>query len=268
MRKVLLIVLGAATSLALVFRYTPLRYYVVPPKLTPTQRAILDRAQAGLTVYATNSPTARGFLHDANRYARWSVFVPGVGVFDADSNQARPLAVAVHPHDVATTIASYAHEPDRILFVEPKCSLMSHVTLGLIFAHELQHRRDYFQRVYTSDDSARSRSRMMTELNARRAVLRILSEFTDGRWDSVVTLHNDQYRRFSRASRREHPFGKITLVSDRRWIAQEFGRLAPPDSDYLNSMIQFDGALRLSLPDSAISAQDTTEAYLGLMRQF
>lgn len=245
-----------------------IHYTIFRPRLTPTQQRILEQAEVGLSVYATRSVTARSLSAEARHLTRRAVFVPGVGAFPIGKRTPAPISVAVHPEDVASTIASYNHRQDLVLFVEPKCDSLSHTTLGLIYGHELRHRRDYVAHIYRDGDAPMSEPRLTTELRARQTVLRILSEYTDARWDSAVVQHNRIYRRQSATWRRERPLSKAWFKTDEDWMRHEFGRLTPSDHSYLSAQFKFDGALRLALPDSAITSADSLRRHLATLRAF
>lgn len=252
------------TALAL----SPIRYRVFPPKLTIAQRAILDRAEAGLAIYATRSATARALYNDSKRFARRTVFIPGIGIFGSDSLESRPLAVAIQPEGQTTVIANYSSVEDLVLFVEPRCDSMSHVGLGLVYGHELTHRHDFFSGVYRSSDSANSVPRRTTELNARQATISILFEFTEGRWDSAVVAHVVAYRRLPLSRRLKNPHGRVFFDFDERWIRKEFGRITPNDLKYLSALLQFDSGLRMAQADTTLNPAEVQEQLILVLRTF
>lgn len=263
-RRWLFVGLAGALLLA---SFTPSVWYLAfPPQMTTPQRRILEQAEVGLTMYATRSPCAKSFYLDARRLTRHAVFLPRVGTYPVGQRAQAPITVAVHPESVLTTIATYDHQRDLVLFIEPRCDSLSHVALGLIYAHELRHRRDFRARVYRHEDHPRSDRWLTTELWARVTVLRILSEYTGARWDSAVVEHNRIYRRQTAAWRQHRPLGKARFHADERWLNQEFGHLTPDDVNYLIGYLQFDSALRLALPDSTVSPADSLRYNLATLR--
>lgn len=261
-RTIALSLSGLVVALLIVVRATPLRLYIIKPKLTATQQTILDQADAGLRIYATRSQTARSLYRDARVLTRRAVFVPGAGAFPLQPGTNAPVTVAVTPIDHNSLIASYNCQDDIVLFVESTSRDMSHLTLGLVYGHELQHRRDFRDGIYRAGDTLRSAPRWTTELRARQAGLRMLSEFTAGRWDSAVTHHMAICRSQSTTWQRQRPHGKARFMDDENWLRQEFGRLPEADLGYLLQQLQFDAALRLGLPDTTVSSADTLRSNL------
>lgn len=242
-----------------------LRLRLFPPKLTEAQQQILNQAEAGLAMYATRSPTARAFLQYTRHQSFRTAFMPGAGVARNDS-ASHPLAVTVFPDDHGSTIASYSTD-DIIGFVESKCAKMSHVGLGLIYPHELQHRIDFKNKRYARGDPLSSMPRLETEVRARMASLTILSEYTQGRWDMIVAKHNAMYRRLKPAVRKQKRFanGRYLFKDDVDAIMTELGRLEDADRSYLVQLLYYESGYQLWVDGKDPNPEDSLAQRIRLL---
>lgn len=267
MRKWPWIIVGSIVVLAAVVALTPLRYVVFPKPLTANQQAILRRANAGLAVFATKSPTADRLYQESQRSGRWSRFMTLKPVKTLLGERGKDFSLTVMSSKTRDVVAFYLHPIRSVCFVEAKCESLGYLPLGLTYAHELGHRDDCMRGLITISDLPNGRALLESEARARILELTILQEFTAGRFSSAADQHLRSYRKLSPAKRRQFSVDKITLNEDNQWVQHEFGNLSPNDQSSMALYIAQAAGIRKRLAGRSTTMADSLEAVIQSMNE-
>ncbi len=223
-----------------------------PPTLTENQRAILRRARAGLELYSTTSPTAASFAREVREQSQW---MTSPIVFPAGKSTARKtFNVSVMSANPLDLMAFYLHPTESVCFIEASCDSLGPLALGLTYAHELQHRRDYHRGLITNQDVLNTDLVMATEARAKLVELTILAEYTNGRWTAAVKKYRERYSREPATRRRRFALGDRLFIQDDQWLRQEFGHLSCHDRAELVGQFLFAAKLQAAMPQNATPA--------------
>ncbi len=257
MRRVIIVLVGGVVGMGLLISTPPIHSLLFPRPLTANQRAILSRAEAGLRLFATKSPTAASFFRDARKDSWWSR-TPIVFSAPAEvENRPAPYAVSVMSSNPMKLVAFYFHPTRAICFVEEACDSLGYLALGLTYAHELQHRRDFHRGLVTNRDVLNSQPAQLSEARSKLTELKILNEYTEGRWLTAVDNHRRMYRQQSARIRRRFPLGRRAFDTDIAWIREEFGQAGQIDRRSLRDYLLYTAKFREATANRALSTDDS-----------
>lgn len=253
-------VIGFALAVALVIiglHSSPLRTILFPPPLTENQRAILQRAEAGLHLFATKSPVAMDFYGEAKLASWWSRTPIIFSVPNEVANKPGPYAVSVISSNPMKLVAFYFHPTRAICFVESSCDSLGHLALGLTYAHELQHRQDYQRGLINNHDVFNEELARQSEARCKMVEQRILNEFTEGRWLTAVDYHRRLYYQQPAKIRRRYPLGRRAFDVDLAWIRKEFGQAGLVDLSAIRDHLLYGVKFREATAGLNISSDDS-----------
>lgn len=265
MRKAFWTTVVGALLLIVVTVVTPLHLIVFPQPLTANQRAILRRANTGLAVFATKSPTANAYYQEATRLGRWSSCITVIPTPTDTFGRGKAFSVTVMSNKRLGLVAFYLYAAKSVCFIEPTCDSLSYWSLGLTYAHELSHRHDFERHLVGIGDVENSHAAQASEARAFYLEVTILQEYTAGRFGQAVDAHLKAYSKLPKHDRRRYQIHQMALLADNQWVHQEFGRCTPDDERSATYLIRIAAGIRKELGNQPASHADSINAAIAIM---
>ncbi len=266
MRKMLWVAVCGFALVITMIAITPLRFVLFPQPLTSNQRAILSRANAGLEVLASKSTTANSFALEAKHFGSWTRFIsvmPTTAISGTTKGAFSVTVMSSNPHGM---IAFYLHPIHSVCFMEANCESLGFYPLGLTYAHELGHRRDFEQGLIKISDLPESRPVIESEARCKFIEAAILSEYTDDRFSQAVDRHLATYNKLAPLVRKKQTVDEFPFDVDVAWVKQEFGALSSNDDAQILNTLLFSAGVRQLLAKSKANHQDSLDAAIHLMK--
>lgn len=264
MRKLIWLLIGGIMLLLIVITTTPLGRLLFPPPLSKNQRAILQRAEAGLNLYATKSVTAAGFAKEVREQSRWATS-PMILPAPPDTGKGQAFIVSVMSSNPMRLLAFYLHPTRAVCFIEETCDSLGPLSLGLTYAHELQHRRNFRSGFVTSADFPNSEAARFDEARAKLIENTILNEYTEGRWAKAIDLYRRRYWKEPLKVRRRLAFGERLFLEDANGLRTEFGHMGATDHRELVGHFLFAAKFRQATINKKLSPADSLRIAASLL---
>lgn len=251
----LVIVAGAVFVLSCLGAVVAFWTTLFPPALTENQRAILRRAKVGLELYATKSPTATSFAREVREQSQWTT--SPIVLPEPPTATRQNFNVSVMSANPMRLVAFYLHPARSVCFIEESCDSLGPLALGLTYAHELQHRRDFRSGLIKNSDLPNSEAVAASEARAKLAEIVILVEYTEGRWRVAADNHVATYTREPARVRRHFKLGDRGFIQDGQWLEKEFGHLNRPERAMLLGHLLFTAKLSAAIKTRAGAMVDS-----------
>lgn len=216
----------------------------VQPTLTAHERAVLTRAHESLVWLAHQSEVAKSILAFYDLNAVPATRLANGDLLTVDSSRALTyFYVWVHPesvsvaHNTAVVAATFDMDTRALSLCDGD---FSRISRGLFLAHELPHASDWVtgQEPYSEPLSPEW---LYGELRAHMVVRIILDQFTDGRWEEIVSLSRDEREQLVLSmGRRPEAFTLNALPNDSVRVAELFDSLSYSDISFLLTQLTVD----------------------------
>lgn len=162
-------------------------------------------------------------------------------------------------------VAFYLHPARSVCFIEESCDSLGPLSLGLTYAHELQHRRDFRSGLIKNSDLPNSAAVVASEARAKLTEIVILAEYTEGRWRTAADGHVATYAREPARIRRHFKLGDRGFIQDGQWLQKEFGHLNRPERAMLLGHLLFAAKLSAAIKAHTAGTVDSVSLTQDLL---